>query len=43
LFDDFFEIDAIIGGIIFFMGLLIKFYIEWQRQHLLGPLLKKKQ
>ncbi len=24
------------------MGLLITFYILWQRQHLFGPLLKKK-
>jgi hypothetical protein len=28
LLDDFLEIYAIIGGIIFFMGLLITFYIQ---------------
>jgi hypothetical protein len=28
LLDDFLEIDAIIGGITFFMGLLITFYIQ---------------
>ncbi len=36
LSDDFREIDAIIGGIIFFMDLRIIFYIQGQRQHLFG-------
>ncbi len=38
----FYEIDAIIGGIIFFMGLLITFYIQWQRQHHFGATVEEK-
>ncbi len=40
LLDDFLEMDAIIGGIIFIMGLLITFYI--QRQHLFGATIEEK-
>jgi hypothetical protein len=36
LLDAFLEIDAKIGGIIFFMGLLITFYIQGERNRLFG-------
>ncbi len=42
LLDNFLEIDAIIGDIIF-LGLLITFYIQWDRENVfLGLLLKNK-
>ncbi len=42
LLDNLFEIDAIIGDIIFFTGLLIAFYIQWQIQHLFGATVEEK-
>ncbi len=42
LLNDFLEIDALIGGIIFFMGLLITFYVQWQREHLFGATVEEK-
>jgi hypothetical protein len=42
LFDNFLEIDAIIGNIIFFTGLLITFYIQWERKHLFGATVEEK-
>jgi hypothetical protein len=42
LLDDFLEIDAIIGGIIIWMGLLITFYIQWERKHPFGATIEEK-
>ncbi len=43
LLDDFFEVDAIIEGIIFYGFDDCILYIQWQRQHLFGATVQGKK